>query len=1056
MFRQPRRGTENGRLRGHRCGAAQAAARQAKRRAAHIASIVLPLVLLCAAGSAAAGQTCTHPLFGAPAAAGTGVGVEAVEVGDLDGDSDLDLAAAGVGQSVVVLLNNGDGTYSAPVLFSAGGATSDSTAIADLDGIQGPDISVTLDGNDAIAVLLNNGDGTFSAPVLYGTGGDKPQFVTAGDLDGVLGPDLVVVNTFGGTVAVLLNQGGGIFAAPVTYSTGGGSPEAAALGDLDGDSDLDMAIVNAMSNNISVLRNTGNGTFVLIAVYGAGNAPWSLAMGDLEGDSDLDLAVANRFSDDVSVLLGNGNGTFAPHVLYGAGDEAFSVAAGDLDGDSNPDLAVANRVGDSVSVLLGNGDGTFASQFTYGVGDQPMSIAAGHLDGDVDLDLVTANYLDGTVSVLLNLCVAAPPNDDCADAAVITGTVFDPPRIDTSDATVEPSEVTVTCGAAGDVHTVWFQYEPTVNGTAAIDTLGSDYDTVLTVFDSTCGGAVAETIIACNDDAGPSVDHSEVNYLFLVAGVSYLIRVASSAGGLGGLLDFNFAFVPTSAPPDGRWTIISHGAAETFQPSQPFDLWMLQLALHIDDLDPDVVRIHTINRDTLVLADPMGNPDTPADIEDPTRHHVLLWDWSPTSFIIDPPPLETGDDGFAFAAGDALYGVLKQHGIHDKVQCFIGHSRGSVVVSETTRRLVLDGFDPRQVIYLDGEGGDFFDVAYEDDLFDGWQWTGPDAIRYDWIYSTVHEGFWVAGPSECPIPPHYCYCGFNLGGPECGALECLARLNHYDLGDRYRHGHCQALAGGSPPPIWENLIESTSTDRDGAGLAFDGGLYHFRDQPSLTAISAASPEQWHGHGADRQLFNGDFEWNSVAGWLNHGGGGTGHVDNLGEPGYYLELDAFDRDFHRFHSYFWLRDRYETLRLRYRVADEETFGCDDVFQVTLSQWAAVGPPLEITWQVVDRCAVTDWAVFSVQVPEAFRGSLSRIRLWKDAGPDGDIGSTVRVDDVSFRVAGDIDADDIVGINDLLALLAAWGPCGDCDDCATDLDGDCDVGVTDLLIVLANWG
>ena len=53
-------------------------------------------------------------------------------------------------------------------------------------------------------------------------------------------------------------------------------------------------------------------------------------------------------------------------------------------------------------------------------------------------------------------------------------------------------------------------------------------------------------------------------------------------------------------------------------------------------------------------------------------------------------------------------------------------------------------------------------------------------------------------------------------------------------------------------------------------------------------------------------------------------------------------------------------------------------------------------------------------------------------------------------------GDLDGDCTVGIFDLLALLAAWGPCADCENCPADLDGDCTVGILDLLTLLANWG
>lgn len=56
-------------------------------------------------------------------------------------------------------------------------------------------------------------------------------------------------------------------------------------------------------------------------------------------------------------------------------------------------------------------------------------------------------------------------------------------------------------------------------------------------------------------------------------------------------------------------------------------------------------------------------------------------------------------------------------------------------------------------------------------------------------------------------------------------------------------------------------------------------------------------------------------------------------------------------------------------------------------------------------------------------------------------------------VNVSVLGDVNGDEGVDIVDLLALLAAWGPC---DDCTADLDGDGTVGIADLLALLANWG
>jgi outer membrane protein assembly factor BamB len=67
----------------------------------------------------------------------------------------------------------------------------------------------------------------------------------------------------------------------------------------------------------------------------------------------------------------------------------------------------------------------------------------------------------------------------------------------------------------------------------------------------------------------------------------------------------------------------------------------------------------------------------------------------------------------------------------------------------------------------------------------------------------------------------------------------------------------------------------------------------------------------------------------------------------------------------------------------------------------------------------------------------------------------IGTDVR----AYQTAclGDIDCDDMVGILDFLALLAAWGPCPpDPAPCPADFDGDGEVGITDFLDLLGAWG
>jgi len=70
-----------------------------------------------------------------------------------------------------------------------------------------------------------------------------------------------------------------------------------------------------------------------------------------------------------------------------------------------------------------------------------------------------------------------------------------------------------------------------------------------------------------------------------------------------------------------------------------------------------------------------------------------------------------------------------------------------------------------------------------------------------------------------------------------------------------------------------------------------------------------------------------------------------------------------------------------------------------------------------------------------------------------GAPGDENDTGAAYVFTAPIAGDIDGDGDVDTADLLALLAAWGPC---EACPEDINGDGTVNTEDLLILLGNWG
>jgi hypothetical protein len=64
-----------------------------------------------------------------------------------------------------------------------------------------------------------------------------------------------------------------------------------------------------------------------------------------------------------------------------------------------------------------------------------------------------------------------------------------------------------------------------------------------------------------------------------------------------------------------------------------------------------------------------------------------------------------------------------------------------------------------------------------------------------------------------------------------------------------------------------------------------------------------------------------------------------------------------------------------------------------------------------------------------------------------------GDGVEVREANASCPWDVDDDGVVGINDFLDLLAAWGPNA---GHPADFDGDGFVGIVDFLDLLGHWG
>ncbi len=131
------------------------------------------------------------------------------------------------------------------------------------------------------------------------------------------------------------------------------------------------------------------------------------------------------------------------------------------------------------------------------------------------------------------VAAVAPANDDVDDATVIAALPYTNSQ-DTTEATADPDDPE----CVGDDHSVWYSFTPTDDLEVLADTLGSDYDTTLSVY---TGPVDALVQVACNDDSSGLQSRVLFN---AEAGVRYLFMIGSFGSGPGGALVLNVDEAP--------------------------------------------------------------------------------------------------------------------------------------------------------------------------------------------------------------------------------------------------------------------------------------------------------------------------------------------------------------------------------------------------------------------------------------------------------------------------------------------------------------------------------
>lgn len=161
----------------------------------------------------------------------------------------------------------------------------------------------------------------------------------------------------------------------------------------------------------------------------------------------------------------------------------------------------------------------------------------------------------GTLAFHLDYAPNAPLNDPCGGATIVTGSPYQD-VVYTVAATTAPGEPPSPCGNQSAAKSVWYRFTAMASGILFLQTYGSDYDTILSIWSGGCGALVPE---GCNDDA-PGSPQSSLTFP-AGKGITYHIRIAAYNGD-GGVSHFSLQFLPDSGHvPDG-----------SLYPGQPLDV----------------------------------------------------------------------------------------------------------------------------------------------------------------------------------------------------------------------------------------------------------------------------------------------------------------------------------------------------------------------------------------------------------------------------------------------------------------------------------------------------
>lgn len=327
---------------------------------------------------------------------------------DLDLDEDLDVVLAIEFGPNVVLVNDGQGTFTLSATLPTTNRDSEDALAFDSDGDGDLDLFFVSEDDQVNELFINTSTQTelslapaplafeLSALPLPAAGVSNGAALVDVNGDGRL--DVLLANAGPNFLFVANDSGGFSESSADLFPDNDATTQDVEVGDVDGDGDLDIIWANEGQNELWLFdgQRYQDATTQLPRLNDESR---EADLADLDSDGDLDIVIANvqlftSFEPQNQVLLNDGTGTFSilADALPANGLSTFDIDLADLNGDAVLDLVEANwrgRGAGPFKVFLGRGDGAFSPLALPSLDfeEAGLDVEIADLNGDGKLDL---------------------------------------------------------------------------------------------------------------------------------------------------------------------------------------------------------------------------------------------------------------------------------------------------------------------------------------------------------------------------------------------------------------------------------------------------------------------------------------------------------------------------------------------------------------------------------------------------------------------------------------------------------------------------------------------